>query len=238
MKATLVAATIALWPHLLDSNPPNEVIVWNVGQGLWITLLNFNSCIHVDMGGEQNPLPQLTPLCRKRKNLVYFSHGDRDHVSYFPLATRALRSICVAIRPLGAPPSIQPRLNPFHFRRCRQEEEPLKQISQPKETFRNASHVFLFQDSWLFPGDSPVAAERTWARDLKKSPIKYLVLGHHGSSTSTSLSLLSQLPNMEVAIASARAARYGHPDKKLKARLRERGILPLRTEDFGNLHYR
>jgi competence protein ComEC len=63
-----------------------------------------------------------------------------------------------------------------------------------------------------------------------------LILGHHGSQTSSSQAFLTQA-RPGLAIASARRARYGHPHRKVVSRLRQKKIPTLTTEDWGSLFF-
>jgi competence protein ComEC len=105
-------------------------------------------------------------------------------------------------------------------------------------TSNEASHVFEIQGVALVTGDSPKGNERIWSRRLARgdaSPV--LVLGHHGSRTSTSETLLQRLPRLVMAVASARKNRYGHPHPEVARLLRSRGIALLSTEVWGHLRF-
>lgn len=69
--------------------------------------------------------------------------------------------------------------------------------------------------------------------DLKS--VRVLALGHHGSRTSTSKDLLKELPNLKLAIASARKRRYGHPHRETVEALGKFKVPILSTEDWGNI---
>jgi len=101
------------------------------------------------------------------------------------------------------------------------------------------SRVYLirgFKRSILIPGDSPAPAEKIWLPQLlpilNGQPIEVLILGHHGSYTSTSEDLLQKL-SPKVGIASARKRRYGHPHKIIEKRLRDYEASILSTEFWG-----
>jgi competence protein ComEC len=89
----------------------------------------------------------------------------------------------------------------------------------------------------LIPGDSTAPQEKIWSYHGNMQKTGFLLLGHHGSRTSTSEELLSQLPHLKVAIASARFARYGHPHLEVVRRLKKYHVALLKTEDWGNLWF-
>jgi competence protein ComEC len=87
----------------------------------------------------------------------------------------------------------------------------------------------------LIPGDSTRTQEKIWVRAFRKiSQTRILVLGHHGSRTSTSKELMRTL-NLNMAIASARFRRYGHPHREVRAQLQRARVPLLRTEDWGTI---
>ena len=76
-------ALILIWV-LLSSSPLGPAmsyrlaVVWNVGQGQWVTIRYHDQCHHFDVGGESRP-PQklLQKLCPKNTTQALFlSHWD------------------------------------------------------------------------------------------------------------------------------------------------------------------
>ena len=65
---------------------------------------------------------------------------------------------------------------------------------------------------------------------------QYLLLGHHGSRTSTSEQLLVGLPHLKLAIASSRHRRFGHPHLETQLRLKSHHVPLITTEDWVNIH--
>jgi competence protein ComEC len=102
----------------------------------------------------------------------------------------------------------------------------------------NDQSEILFSTTFqvIFPGDSSKAQEKYW-REQAPAYTKGLILGHHGSSTSTSKELLKQMPSLKWAVASARFRRYGHPHWKVAELLKKHRIPLLKTEDWGHLHF-
>jgi len=110
----------------------------------------------------------------------------------------------------------------------------LRQTKTVKQS-NEFSRVFVIEGQILAPGDSTHKEELLWAKTARSFPIQLLILGHHGSKTSTSSTLLRNLPFAEQAIASCRKARYGHPHAEVLARLRQAGIAAISTEDWGSI---
>ena len=263
--------------HIASSNH-FSFIVWNVGQGLWTTLVDDSRCYHFDMGGERAPWPAILRLCRDKENILSFSHWDWDHIRFARDAGLKFPKICVLNPPAGEPPEkrkgffdqikhcAQPNIEqgdtgrdtqsftrafPGAFSRPSIRElvsdpPPDRFQKYAKKTANEVSRVFVIEKTILAPGDSPQKAEKYWAPQLAvhqinqtpdQNRIRILVLGHHGSRTSTSAALLSRLPHLNAAIVSARKKKYGHPHAEVVARLRDKKIPMLLTEEWGSLHF-
>ncbi|MCK7486411.1 MAG: MBL fold metallo-hydrolase [Bacillus subtilis] len=88
-------------------------------------------------------------------------------------------------------------------------------------------------DRWLFTGDAGTALENSidWpAADVLK-------VGHHGSSTSTSASLLASAQPRFAVISVGRTNRYGHPDAEVLDRLSASGAIVFRTDEAGTIQF-
>lgn len=231
-------------------------VVWNVGQGQWTTAVETEICRHFDMGGEFLPLRRLKSLCSSKRNEIYLSHWDWDHIG--GLAKWRLES-CIAAPPLGEtsarkklllnkfPPctptplpstSSNRRTNPRHEELKAHSQDFLISVWKPPfaKNTNEQSQVISYRD-FLLPGDSPKNEEMFWKNQSWVAHNKVLILGHHGSRTSTSTELLDRLPQLRTAVASARWLRYQHPHAETVALLRKRHIVLLRTEDWGNLWF-
>ncbi len=86
--------------------------------------------------------------------------------------------------------------------------------------------------SFLLTGDLP--HEEMVLPDIPST--KVLKVAHHGSKYSTSESWLARV-HPETALVSVGKNRYGHPSEEVLARLQERGIRILRTDQQGDVVY-
>jgi competence protein ComEC len=252
LYAVVLAFVLFSATPLASENVPKEfIVVWNVGQGQWATLKDQYGCHHFDMGGEFNPLRKVTALCGKSKNYIYLSHWDLDHISFVGRSAQYLPNRCLVLGPLGTSSAKKMKAvlalphcaeeTAFHWQELTHLAPPLslpeKGAKKSKVSSNELSHVVLAENRYLIPGDSDARAEKVWDRSPSLPLTKWLLLGHHGSRTSTSEDLLSRMPNLKVAIASARARRYGHPHLEVVALLRYHHVPLLRTEDWGNLWF-
>lgn len=215
-------------------------IVWNIGQGQWITLVTPIECIHFDMGGEHFPMSKIKHYCMSKKNYTYLSHSDWDHIN----GLKKWQNTCLMNRPWAKTNSNNEKLlNRVHL--C--EEQPqvgeeiviLNQFQNAKMNKKNLNDssqvVYLKKWKILIPGDSTIKAEKIWTKNKIIENANLLILGHHGSQTSTSNLLLEKARNLKNAVVSARLKKYGHPHQVVIDRLKKYKINILTTEKFGNL---
>jgi competence protein ComEC len=263
-SAQLVMVIAAFIPIVLPGSPTfatgssndskGTMIIWNVGQGLWVTWVLPDACLHFDAGGERAPWKKLRSACRNRRNILHFSHWDWDHIGLAAQLAKHVSSVCIRDLPLGPrSPAKERFLSKIPV--CEDVvstcggsgvTEIFSGIAAKKKAKKissnETSRVYLIDGRWrsaLLPGDSVSGAEKIWAEApaLRNqiSRIGLLVLGHHGSRTSTSSFLLERLPRLRQAVASARKSRYGHPHEIIRSRLHRRGVALLSTEDWGTL---
>jgi len=221
---------------LAKSTAPEDarhVVVWNVGQGLWTTMVD-GGCWHFDMGGEFAPWAQIMALCRPRKNYVHLSHWDSDHINFVSRANYWLPNICrFGVPQREAKPKKLAMVK--RLAECQSKMPFAPWEPQSASNSNDASSVVAWH-GLLVPGDSSKTSEKRWASELAGvSQTRILLLGHHGSHTSTSHELLKRLPHLKAAVASARRKRYGHPHSEVERALRNFRVPLLTTEDWGNI---
>ena len=287
-----------------------SLIVWNVGQGQWITFENPHQCFHFDMGGEKNPIEEVLKTCAHKKNQIFISHEDWDHYSFVQSFLKAQSQSCLANtsvekieteklrrwvadtascslsseKKVATLPNDQRSPNqvageearrPFLFDPPTLLFSPTLQVFSDSKSSSEKYNIGSEQDiitkdrslqpvtstegkrrkgeknskSWVYsfagvliPGDSPKKSELQWIRNLpnqslKRHQIYGLILGHHGSKTSSSEELLNKLPHLKWAVASAREEKYHHPHPSVRARLKAKKIPLLRTEDWGHIKF-
>lgn len=238
---------VCLLVIIFQSHPiqPDEArdqwVVWNVGQGQWITRVKGPHCWHFDFGGEKNPIREVRELCRWKKNFFILSHEDRDHYSFLPSAAKHLPRSC-----LYGPSwhRIDEKKVAHHGLPFCDSEVPLKptlihnspEAKSLKET--NAKSQWASFDHWLLTGDSSKKGERDKVekiKDLDWKNLEVFILGHHGSRYSNSLELLQKLKNLHLCISSSRFKKYGHPHQETIKRIKPFCPL-LRTEDWHHIH--
>lgn len=90
----------------------------------------------------------------------------------------------------------------------------------------------------LLTGDMGAEVERILVRTVQLPRVELMVVGHHGSDTSTSLQLLQAVqPELAVISVGAHNA-YGHPEPAVLERLRAAGAEVYRTDEMGTVTIR
>ena len=239
----LLFSLVFLFPlHHFSQNKPVELIVWSVGQGQMVTYSDPKSCIHFDMGGEKFPGKKLFEECSRKTNKVFFSHWDWDHINFSRKAWKRLFNLCRIGWPGGKGSKTKKKFLSVIPECLKDEKNIFKEIIFPYHlnkkksvTIANKnSRIVVVKNRVLIPGDSPGSSERFWRKYIT-DPISILIVSHHGSRYSTTERLLTRLPYLKLAIASARRKRYGHPHPLVKKRLAKRGVPLLSTEEFHHI---
>lgn len=216
---------------LMPSSPNSYFVVWDVGQGSFSTLITERSCLHIDAGGSKKPRSLLLDQCQHKNNTLLFTHYDRDHYSLVPYLKRKLPHLCTLS------PGNKRLKKRYRLPVCTLKQFPAQMIYKSKWKKRNESHAYLFQKKIFITGDSPRAIEKRIAiekcRELRK--VRFYVVGHHGSNTSSSKQLLGCMSSTVQALVSAKKRTYGHPHPKVLSRLRKKKIPVASTEIFGHL---
>lgn len=222
----------------------NQWVVWNVGQGQWVTHSFSDYCLHYDLGGEVGSYftiqSKLKKLCYSKKNALYLSHWDFDHYVNITYFVRNFPEVCWLAKPLPTikKSKIQIQIENLPLKLCSLELSDIKIWIPQKNRSKNKNDKSLvaLDSNVLLPGDSPIQQEKKWIYQfpfIQKT--KFLILGHHGSKTSTGKLLIQKLTNLKQAISSARYKKYKHPHSQVLKRLKKTPVL--KTEDWGNIWF-
>ena len=222
----------------------NIWVAWNVGQGLWVTNITPLTCTHFDFGGEigsfKNIRDALLSHCAYKENRLNLSHWHADHYMNFSYLLKAIPNLCWESQPLFKPINKSTeKIRMVELPTCESATRQQFQSWTPLnfKTANESSRIFLFQKV-LLPGDSPKSQEKIWSRKINHiNETKVLILGHHGSHSSTGPDLLRQLTQLKFSISSARNSRYGHPHRTTVKHLKQRLVPILRTEDWGHIWF-
>ncbi|WP_148284939.1 ComEC/Rec2 family competence protein [Pseudobdellovibrio exovorus] len=218
-------------------------VTWNVGQGQWVSHIQSDSCSHYDVGGEFGSFKKIKKAllthCGRKLNRLSISHWDYDHFSNLHFLARQLPRLCwLLYSNYGTQKASVQKLLQLSIPQCPQIKNSLF-IWVPTEIKNtNDSSVVIESQGVLLPGDSSIKQERQWVPHFQLQKTEVLILGHHGSRTSSGKILIEHLPSLAFAISSARYARFRHPHPDVVQRLRRAQIPVIRTEDWGNIWFK
>jgi competence protein ComEC len=237
MNLSLFIFLVCLFKMTLALAPDHEdyFVVRYVGQGLWTTRVQNDTCQHFDFGGEvfqsYKLKKQFISQCYNKLNVLHLSHADWDHFAFLELIVQNSKKVCWAVRP---PEPL--KKEPYRIPYCLENSSQIL-FYDSQSSNRNDRSIIQQSLGFLIPGDSSIKMEKKWSHRLKSSnqSIKYLLLGHHGSRTATGDDLLRHLPELQLAIASARFQKYRHPHVQTTKKLREHKVPLIKTEDWGDI---
>ncbi len=114
---------------------------------------------------------------------------------------------------------------------------PVKTYPDPNDT-SIVLKVTYGETSFLFTGDMETGAENDmldyWEGKMDWS-VDVLKVGHHGSNTSTSYRLLNETSPTYGVIPVGKDNDYGHPHDEPMSRLKQAGVVTLRTDELGHI---
>ena len=88
----------------------------------------------------------------------------------------------------------------------------------------------------LITGDMDATTERALLEQYTLPKIDVLAVGHHGTASSTSETLLKTLEPETALISVGEHNTYGHPDESVLLRLSRLGVTVCRTDKQGTIH--
>lgn len=247
--------TWVIWPLAAVPEGAVRMTVLDVGQGLSVLLQTRHHQLLYDTGPSLGPVADagsriIAPALREARigelDLLVFSHDDLDHTGggASVLAALPVRQV------LGVWPSVidlPPRNTPcVAGQRWRWDGVqfdmlwPDPQAASVGDNNRSCvlrvqagKHVLLLTGDLEAPGELYLV-EQMPAQTLKAD---LLMLGHHGSKTSTTASFLEAVQPREVIAAVGYRNRFKHPARVVVQRLADKGIPGWRTDATGALIY-
>jgi len=113
---------------------------------------------------------------------------------------------------------------------------PDSTIAMSMKNINNSSIVFRldYKDhSFLFIGDAEIKAERILANLDSLLNVDVLKVGHHGSSTSSIMSMVNHVSPKYAVISAGKNNRFGHPSEKIVQRWVDIGAEVFRSDESG-----
>lgn len=254
--AGLCIALLLSWTEPVLSD--YRVTVLDVGQGQCILLQSRGTTFMVDCGGDQDEnagntaAEALLSMGIDRIDGLILTHYDRDHCGgvrhlvrriaidrvYFPRTTDRDGLLETIVK--ATADSEQILLDgdmEIRFGDC-----SIRIFAPGSGKSGNEScAAVLFQNEkydTLITGDMNAADERELLETGALPDLELLIVGHHGSATSTSAELLYRTAPDAAFISVGRDNAYGHPRQEILDRLALYGVAVYRTDLMGDLIFR
>ena len=233
-----------------------RVTVLDVGQGQCILLQSRRNVFMVDCGGDsdsaagEKAAQELLSMGISRIDGLIITHYDRDHTGGVERLSRQIGIDRLYLPPAEGSDELQQEILaalPDAERIWLDGDVEIRfgdcgiHIFSP-ETGKSGNEscaAVLFQRGkydTLIISDRSAAQERS-LMEAGLPDLEVLVVGHHGSKTSTCPELLYRT-TPEIALISVGANSYGHPAEEVLCRLRQYGCTIWRTDETGDLTFR
>jgi len=250
--------------HILDQQEYTQVVFLDVGQGSAAYVRADTGFTMLIDAGETNKtlrsLAKFHPWWNKNINVLVASHPDKDHIGMFPKIIRrydvdvfietgkkSLFGPYVTLKDeLRTRGILEKNFKPMD----RLEVSPgvhmlflhpsLNEVDELSDN--DTSLIFIldvYGTTFLFMGDASKKIEQELIRKYKNLlNVDVLVVGHHGSNTSTDGEFLSKVAPSYGVISSGAENKYGHPHNGVLERLEDVGTQVLRTDELGNIQFK
>ena len=248
----LCVALLMSWSEPLMGN--YRVTIFDVGQGQCVLLQADGRNFLVDCGGDydedasDSAAETLLSMGIQRLDGLIVTHYDRDHAGGVAMLLSRVPADKVflpeSLDEEGLLPEIEVQCHGsqyFVFEDINLEwEDNSLTVFAPvsKKSGNESGLAVLFRAGnydILITGDLSVQAE-TILVDQKKLPnVTALVVGHHGSKSSTGEKLLSALQPQYACISVGADNSYGHPSDSVLERLMKYGCVVHRTDEEGTI---
>ncbi|MGG0937008.1 MBL fold metallo-hydrolase [Brevibacillus centrosporus] len=96
-------------------------------------------------------------------------------------------------------------------------------------------HLTYGETSFLFTGDAELESEQEMIRSKADLKSDVLMVGHHGSNSSTTQAFLNAVQPSYAVIQVGKDNKYGHPTTEVLKRLNDKGIRVYRNDEQGDI---
>lgn len=221
-----------------------RITIWDIGQGLAVSITTAKHNLLFDTGtgfaAQSTLLPNLQAAGIKRLDSLVLSHNDIDHDGGATLIRTHLQPKQIFAG--------QAQAYPFAVKHCQTGmnwqwdgvwfeflNQPVKGTAK-KNDRSCVLRVIAAGKSVLITGDLSKSGEKAMVAAYgDKLFSQILLLGHHGSRTSSDIDFI-RMVQPEYAIASVGFAnRYNHPHIQVQELIKNKNIVLLRTDRMGGL---
>lgn len=254
-KVLIIIITIFLGHYLSFYLKPDFIKLIDVGQGDSILLFSKGKTALIDTGGKISingeesstitqyiTIPLLKSLGIKELDYLFLTHGDMDHMgeSIYLMNHFKVKKIYIN---LGKLSFLENKLLKEKPKKSKQDSTFLLgnftifQINKAWKDENDSSSVYYVSHpnlNILFMGDATTKTEKYLLKKYNLD-IDILKVGHHGSSTSTSIFFLKKTSPRLALISVGKNNNYNHPNKEVLNNLEINNIPYLMTKDSGTI---
>ena len=238
------------WPSLAKGEV--QLSVLDVGQGLSVLIQTQKHQLLYDTGantsaGERIINPYLHYMGVKKLDALMISHNDKDHTGGADAVFRQFipQQLWYSAKPQGYQPPSQTIHHEcyagqsWHWDGVRFEVlSPIVGVNYDKDNNRSCVlRVSATGFSVLLTGDMEAPAEQILLKQQKNLQSDILLLGHHGSKTSSTEAFIDVVQPKLAIVSAGYLNHFGHPAPMVVQRLQKRQIDIDNTIEQGTLRY-
>ncbi|MFA6830427.1 MAG: ComEC/Rec2 family competence protein [Bacilli bacterium] len=223
-----------------DFLPHYEVSAIDVNQGSATLIRYGKENILIDTGGEvKNDLAKncLIPYFHKRKitglNGVIISHLDYDHYG----ALASLKENFPINNIYYSSDYSDKENNVISFEEFQMTNLNTFQLSSDTNSTSGVYDFSIKDVKILVMGDAPITIEKKIISSYPETTADLLILGHHGSKTSSCLEFLDYVQPKTAIISCGEDNSYGFPNKEVLSNLNYLSIPYRRTDEEGTITF-
>ncbi len=254
---------LSLWSTGLRYRSADAVVAAaDVGQGACVCLLSGETTVMFDCGGErtaenagETAAAWLESAGRDSVNVLILSHLHEDHANGVPLLLELVPVETIVLSPDAA---ADENMLPAIIEAAEEHGTELVLLREDMELSCGKLTVSLFappddasenerciislasvgEYDMLYTGDSPKKAEILLTEQHALPDTELLIVGHHGSKTSTDKAFLAAVKPEYAIISVGRNNSYGHPARETLVNLQAAGCSVYRTDQNGTVEIR
>ncbi len=200
--------------------------------------------------GADQVVPALKALGISEIDRLYLTHADVDHFGEMRSIGEQLtiKEVAGSLETLSQESVLEqlhtlPQANLVLLNESQKMEYPTHESvailpmenSDSKNNQSLVLYVKLGEDTWLFTGDIEKEAEQQLIQRYPNLHADYLKVAHHGSQTSSTTAFLEHVQPSEAWISAGKQNTFGHPNKEVIERLREKQVAIYTTSEQGAL---
>jgi len=213
--------------------------VLDVGNGLTTIYLDHNNLLVFDAGvGPGHDKHQLSDFCKfyglNRIDYLFISHAHADHYNELENVLASGLKVKVVIQKENALETYQLKGVELHVFN-RQQHSLNENNNSLVIVLKTLTKTFLLPGDLEHQGEKKLLVDKSFLALLAETPIDYLIIGHHGSKTSSSVAWL-QLIHPKFAIISGEIKGFNRfPNIETRNVLKAQNIPYFVTSETGDL---